>query len=175
MKFLIKILIAFLLFVPAITNAQKTTAVGVGLIKYYEGLRTKSYLCSAGVLTIGFGHTGSDVFAGQIITELQAEQLLIRDLGRFERYVDKTILRVMKWHEFDALISFTFNVGYRIKDELRFAINTGNTAVVVSKLRLYNKAKVNGVYIVLPGLARRRNSEAYLYENAKIKLFGKFL
>lgn len=175
MKLLRNILLVLLLFVPVTITSQKTTAVGVGLIKYYEGLRTKSYLCSARKLTIGFGHTGSDVFAGQIITELQAEQLLIKDLGRFERYVDKTILRAMKWHEFDALVSFTFNVGYRIKDELRFAINTGNTSVVASKLKLYSKAKVNGIYIVLPGLARRRNSEAHLYMNTNVKLFKNLL
>lgn len=174
MKMINKILL-LLLLLSSVVIAQKTTAIGVGLVKYFEGLRTKAYLDPVGIWTVGYGSTGNDVFPNQVITVYQAEQLLIKDLGRFETYVDRTINRSLKWHEFDALVSFTFNVGYRIKNELKFAVNIGNTAVATMKLKQYNKAKVNGIYIVLPGLTKRRNAETYLYSNAKVKLFGNFL
>lgn len=175
MKLINKILLLLLLLSSAVIAQQRTTAVGVGLIKHFEGLRTKAYLDPVGIWTVGYGSTGSDVFPNQVITVYQAEQLLIKDLGRFEKYIGTTIIRVLRWHEFDALVSFTFNVGYRLKNELKFAVNTGNTTVTTMKLKQYNKAKVNGIYVVLPGLAKRRNAEAHLYSNANVKLFGNFL
>lgn len=175
MKMINKILLLLLLLSSVVIAQVKTTAVGVGFIKYFEGLRTKAYLDAASVWTVGYGSTGMNVTSGMIITKYEAERLLIQDLVRFEKYIDRTIERFLKWHEFDALVSFTFNVGYRLKNELKFAVNTGNTAVATMKLKQYNKAKVNGIYVVLPGLVKRRNAEAQLYSNAKTKLFGNFL
>jgi len=51
-----------------------TSQSGVDLIKEYEGLRLESYYCPAGILTIGYGHTGSDVWVGMIISEPEAEK-----------------------------------------------------------------------------------------------------
>lgn len=153
---------------------QKTTQVGVDIIKYFEGFRGKAYLCPANVLTIGYGSTGSRVKPGMIITKLEAEKLLIEDMIRFENYVNK-IERRLRWHEFDALVSFTFNVGYRIKNELRIAVNTGNTQTVVYKLKQYSKAKVGGIYKVLPGLMKRRTAESIVYSNPRINIFKDFL
>jgi lysozyme len=174
MKSFSKILLLLLLIFVSAALPQ-TTSVGVGLIKYYEGFQAKSYRCPANVLTIGYGHTGKDVFKNEIITKSQGEQLLIKDLYRFEKYVDRTISRNLKWHEFDAMVAFTFNVGYRLSGKydnpvLRNAVNTGNTNVVIIKLKQYNKAKVNGIYVVLLGLVKRRNSETHLYSDANFKL-----
>ncbi|MDQ7818664.1 MAG: lysozyme [Melioribacteraceae bacterium] len=170
-----KVFLLILFFCAIATAQQKTTQVGVDIIKYFEGFRGKAYLCPASVLTIGFGSTGSHVKPGMVITEHEAELLLIQDLVRFEKYVNKTAQRLLRWHEFDALVSFSFNVGYRLKDELKFAVNTGNTKVVVYKLMLYNKAKVNGTYKILTGLTKRRTAESTVYSNPKVKIFSGFL
>ncbi|MHB8871786.1 MAG: lysozyme [Candidatus Doudnabacteria bacterium] len=175
MKKVFLLILLFCAIVTTVTAQQKTTQVGVDIIKYFEGFRAKAYLCPASVLTIGFGSTGSRVKPGMVITEHEAELLLIQDLGRFEKYVDRTAERLLKWHEFDALVSFSFNVGYRLKDELKFAVNTGNTKVVVYKLMLYNKAKIKGVYQILPGLTKRRTAESSVYSNPKVNIFGKYL
>jgi lysozyme len=145
----------------------KTTPVGVKLVKNYEGLRTKSYLCPASVWTVGYGST-EGVTPGMTITEKQAELMLIKDLGKFEGYVDRTIIRLLIWHEADALVSFTFNVGFRLKNELKSAVELGNAQLVVYKMSLYNKAKVNGQYVILPGLVSRRRSEGMLYKTGKL-------
>lgn len=155
-----------LFFLSVIIQAQVISRNGLELIKYYEGFRGKAYLCPAGVLTIGYGSTGSHVSVGMQINKQEAENLLKKDVKRFEDHIKKNTTRILKQNEFDALTSFTFNVGYRIKDELRMFVNQGNTNGVVSKLMLYNKAKVNGVYIVLKGLTKRRLSETTLYKDA---------
>jgi lysozyme len=83
---------------------------GIDLIKRWEGLRTYSYLCPAGVWTIGYGHT-KGVKSGQVCTPLQAEQLLIEDLKLYEGGV-RTLVKVkLNQNQYDALVSFTFG-GY---------------------------------------------------------------
>ena len=63
---------------------METSQRGIELIKRYEGVILHSYLCPAGVISIGFGHTGSDVKKGMIITEEEAENLLKKDLKKIE-------------------------------------------------------------------------------------------
>jgi lysozyme len=164
-----------LLLSSQLTSQQKTTAVGTSLIKYYEGFQSRAYLCPAGILTIGFGHTGSDVYPGMIITKKQGELILRNDLNRFENYVDETVERSMRWHEFDAVTSFTFNVGYRVGNELKQALDAGNIKMVKMILMKYCKAKVNGRLITLPGLLQRRKSECALYDNTYSKVWSKLL
>ena len=155
MKNILTKILLLILFTASITAQAETTEVGVSLIKYFEGLRTKTYRCSA----------GSDVFVNQIITKAEAVLLLKNDLRRFENYVDKVAVRNIKWHEFDALVCFSFNLGYRIDAVMKEAINRSNTKLVLVKMLRYNKAKVNGSYIVLNGLMKRRKAEAALYQN----------
>jgi len=161
---------SFLIAQTITSNAQTITPTGLKLIKYYESFRSKAYKCPADVWTIGYGSTGNGVISGMIITEIQAENLLRNDVKRFERHIKKNVYRITQWNEFDALVSFTFNVGYRIKDGLRTFVNSGNTSGVISKLMLYNKAKVNGIYIVLKGLTKRRTSESILYSESRLNL-----
>ena len=63
---------------------METSQRGINLIKRHEGVILHSYLCPANKLTIGFGHTGSDVKKGMIITEEEAENLLKKDLKKIE-------------------------------------------------------------------------------------------
>ena len=79
-------------------------------LKEFEGLRTRSYYCPGGKLTIGYGHTGTDVRPGDVITEYWAEHLLKSDLYDIERQVNS--LGHFNQPQFDALVSFAFNVGF---------------------------------------------------------------
>lgn len=83
---------------------------GLELIKRFEGCRLSAYKCPAGVLTIGYGHTGSDVKAGMRITENEAETLLKKDVSKFESIVAKNYPTATQ-NQFDALVSICFNCG----------------------------------------------------------------
>ncbi len=135
---------------------MKTGQAGINLIKKYEGCRLDAYKCPAGVWTIGYGHTG-DVQPGQKITPAQAEAILITDLEKFEKKVN-AFYNKYRWsqNEFDALVSFAFNLGSI--DQLT-AGGTRSRGVIAEKMLLYNKAAGK----VLSGLTRRRKEERDLF------------
>lgn len=138
---------------------MKTGQAGINLIKKYEGCRLEAYKCPAGVWTIGYGHTG-DVQPGQKITAAQAEAILIADLEKFEKKVN-IFYNKYKWkqNEFDALVSFAFNLGSI--DQLT-AGGTRSREVIAEKMLLYNKAAGK----VLSGLTKRRQEERTLFLSA---------
>ena len=135
---------------------MKTGQAGVNLIKKYEGCRLDAYKCPAGVWTIGYGHTG-DVKQGDRITQTQADALLLEDLEKFEKNVNEYYDKY-RWtqNEFDALVSFAFNLGSI--DQLT-AGGTRSRTVIAEKMLLYNKA----VGQVLSGLTKRRQEERELF------------
>ena len=125
-------------------------------------MRTKAYVCPAGVLTIGYGHTGPDVRPGMQITETEAEALLRKDLKRFEDSV-KTLISVrLTQHEFDATVSFTFNVGAGSLEHSTFRrrMNAGDSKSLCFQEEF--PKWVNGSDGPLPGLVRRREAEVEL-------------
>lgn len=134
----------------------KTGQAGLNLIKQFEGCRLKAYKCPAGVWTIGYGHTAG-VKAGQTITQAQADKMLVEDVERFEKNVNKYCEKY-RWNqnEFDALVSFAFNLGSI--DQLT-AGGTRSRKVIVEKMLQYNKAGGK----VLTGLTRRRQAERELF------------
>lgn len=136
----------------------KTGQAGLNLIKQFEGCRLKAYKCPAGVLTIGYGHTAG-VKAGQTITQEQADKVLVEDVERFEKNVNKYYEKY-RWsqNEFDALVSFAFNLGSI--DQLT-AGGTRSREVIAEKMLQYNKAGGK----VLAGLTRRRQAERELFLN----------
>lgn len=85
---------------------------GIDLIKRFEGCRLKAYRCPAGVLTIGYGHTGSDVSNGMEISQEKAENMLKMDLVVHCNNVTKLVKVPLNQNQFDALVSFEYNVGY---------------------------------------------------------------
>jgi len=131
---------------------------GMTLIKTFEGLRLKAYLCPAGVPTIGYGHTGS-VKLGDTITAAHAEHLLREDLRRFEAAIDRLVAVPLTQGQFDALVSFTFNVGTAAfqRSTLRRVLNTGEYDAVPSQFKrwVYGDPKKPP----LLGLLRRRHAE----------------
>ena len=109
---------------------------GLNLIKSFEGCRLTAYRCPAGVWTIGWGHTGG-VYEGQTITQAQADEMLVSDLASYERKVDKYSSYGWNQNEFDALVSFAYNIGSI--DQLT-ANGTRTRAVIADKMLEYNKA-----------------------------------
>jgi lysozyme len=137
----------------------RTSPKGVALIKEFEGLRLQSYYCASGVLTIGYGSTGQHVYPGQVISEEVAEDLLRLDLGRFEDGVRELVKVDITTHEFDALVSFSFNTGVAALEHstLLRRLNAGEDKPTVFKEEL--PRWVNGSNGPLPGLVRRRQAE----------------
>ena len=145
------------------TGARRINAEGLALIKEFEGLELKAYLCPARVWTIGYGSTGAHVKPGMVITEAEAERLLRDDLERFERAVAKTCPESTD-NQFAAMVSLAFNVG-----EAAFA---RSTLAKLHNAKAYKGAadeflkwnKAGGK--VLAGLSRRRARERDLYRKA---------
>ena len=136
---------------------RKINKSGLNLIKKYEGCRLTSYICPAGVLTIGYGHTGKDVKPNQTITKKKAISLLKKDLARFERHV-QSYNYIYEWtdNEFSALVSFAYNIGNI--DQLT-AYGTRTRSQIRSAMVKYVKA--NGK--TLTGLVKRRKAELRLF------------
>lgn len=135
-----------------------TSTNGINLIKKFEGCRLTAYRCSAGVLTIGYGHT-KGVTEGMTITEEQATEFLKSDLKTSENAVNKYNAYGFNQNQFDALVSFTFNCGSGNLSKLT-AKGTRTIAEISNALLLYNKA--NGKK--LAGLVKRRQAEKALFD-----------
>ena len=135
------------------------SAAGIELIKRFEGCRLTAYKCSAGVWTIGYGHT-SGVYAGMRITQAQADALLRQDLEKFERYVNSTayvpITAQLNDNQFAALVSFAFNCG---QGNLKRLCAGRNTAQIAAAMPQYCTAAGRK----LPGLVQRRAAEVALF------------
>ncbi len=139
---------------------MNTSKKGKTLIKKYEGCRLKAYKCPAGVLTIGYGHT-NNVRLDDVLTQDEAEKLLDIDIKIKEKELNKLIKVPVTQNQYDALISFVFNLG------------VGNLKKS-TLLRLLNQKNYKGaaqqfdrwVYAgnkVLAGLVKRRAEEKELF------------
>jgi lysozyme len=144
---------------------MKTSDKGVALIKAHEGKRLSSYRCPGGVWTVGYGHTTAaghpTVVPGMRITEREAEEILRRDLSRFEDRVNKLVKVPLTQGQFDALVSFDFNTGALHSSSLLKKLNAGNHAAVPAQFMRWTK----GGGRELPGLVRRRRDEAELWRS----------
>lgn len=141
------------------------TSACFDLVRHFEGLYLKVYRCPAGVLTIGYGHTGPDLAAGLTITEEQADDLLRRDLTRAAGDVDRLVKVPLEPFERDALTSFVFNLGAGAlgNSTLLKRLNAGDREAAAAEFLKWNKATVNGQKKVLAGLVKRREAERSLF------------
>jgi lysozyme len=139
---------------------MKISQQGIDLIKRFEGCKLKSYLCPAGVWTIGYGHT-ANVRKNQIITSEQASAILMSDLLQFERAVTAMVSVPIKQGQFDALVSFAFNLGSGAlaSSTLLRKLNSGDFKGAADEFLRWNKAGGK----VLEGLSVRRRSERALF------------
>ncbi|MDJ0691670.1 MAG: lysozyme [Xenococcaceae cyanobacterium MO_188.B32] len=133
---------------------------GIALIKRWEGFRDKSYLCPGNVWTIGYGHTGT-AKKGMCITRHEAEVLLRHDLRYFEAQVVKLVKVDITQNQFDALVSFAFNVGVHALSQ--------STLLRRLNQQKYDRAAnefERWIYAAgkkLPGLVSRRQEEKRLF------------
>ncbi len=134
---------------------------GLDLILVSEELRMEAYRCPAGVWTIGWGHTGPDVYPGLVITEALAILFKQADLERFEAAVEDALEVPVTGNQFSALVSFAFNVGDQaFRDStLLNKLNTGDIKGAAAEFKRWVRSKGR----IQPGLVTRRAAERELF------------
>jgi lysozyme len=141
---------------------MKTSEIGLNLIKHYEGYKTKPYRCPAGLWTIGYGHVINDgrvlpTNCNRIFLKSEIDALLTADLKRFERGVTLYCPVQLTQNQFDALVSWSFNLGLGTlqRSKVRQRINRKDIAGAAKVLLKYNTTRGK----VLKGLDLRRKDE----------------
>jgi lysozyme len=136
-------------------------SAGENLIKSFETLKLVAYLDQRGRWTCGWGHTGPDVVEGTTCTPEQAETWFQQDTQAAVNGVDESIQTNVTQNQFDALVSFTFNVGVGAEGHSTMAklINARNFAGAAAQFPLWDH--VDGVPNA--GLLRRRQAEQVLF------------
>ena len=141
---------------------------GIKLIKHHEGIRNRPYRCPAGLWTIGVGHLIGDGKSlpeswNRLFTKEEIDGILKRDLRRFELGVHKMLPNMfLRQHEFDALVSFCFNLGLGCfqRSTIRQALLRGDKKAAMESLLKYCRAGGK----ILRGLQIRRMDEKALFE-----------
>jgi lysozyme len=155
---------------------MKTSKMGRGFISKWEGLKARKYICPAGKPTIGVGHllTAEELRTGFIkignekidwrkgLTWDQVDDLLSQDLVRFESAVNSANM-IMSQHEFDALVSLSFNIGVSAfkRSTLYKILLEKRREEIPAQIKRWNRAGGQ----VMKGLIRRRNAEIELFNN----------
>jgi len=146
---------------------RQVNQAGADLVKSFEGLKLDAYRCPAGVWTIGYGHTGSDVKPDLKISEQEAEHLLQEDLNQSGVGVEKLVKVTLTDNQFAALVSFAFNAGLAslAASTLLKRLNDGDYHCVPAELSKWVKATDprSKEKITLPGLVKRRAAEGVLW------------
>jgi len=134
---------------------------GINLIKKFEGCELEAYKDAVGVWTIGYGHT-KNVREGMTISKEQADNMLLNELDEYCEHVEKAVKIDLKQNEFDALVSWTYNLGPTNLNESTMlkVLNDKDFNEVPHQIKRWNKAGGK----VLQGLVRRREAEALLFE-----------
>ncbi|MGK3191546.1 lysozyme [Enterobacter soli] len=144
---------------------MQTSDKGIALIKEFEGCKLTAYQDSVGVWTIGYGWTqpvdGKPIRAGMTIKQETAERLLKTGLVSYESDVFRLVKVGLTQEQFDALVSFTYNLGSRSlsTSTLLRKLNAGDYAGAAEEFLRWNKAGDK----VLNGLKRRREAERALF------------
>ncbi len=145
---------------------MKISEKGINLIKHFEGCHLKPYRDPIGLYTIGWGHLIGDGKSLPIewfreLTQDEADELLKKDLVRFERGVERLCPFNLTQPRFDALVSFAFNLGLGNlqASTLRRKHNRSDVLGAANEFPRWNKAGGK----VLRGLTRRREAEKALY------------
>jgi len=143
---------------------MRTSQKGVALINSFEGLRLTAYQDFVGVWTIGYGSTRG-VTAGMKVTVDQAEGMLQADLARFGAELEKLIKVPLNQGQWDALMSFTYNLGAAnlASSTLLSLLNSGNYAGAAEQFLRWSRAGGQ----VLAGLVKRRAAERQLFLGAR--------
>lgn len=145
-------------------NMVKTTSIlGIKLIKRFEGLKLKAYKDAGDIMAIGYGHTETAKM-GQVITRQEAHELLLEDLSRFEEAVNNALVELTQF-QFDALVSFSYNVGVGAfkRSTLLEKLNNQNYVGAADELLRWDISQGKA----LKGLTKRRKSERKMFMTAR--------
>ncbi|CAI2002408.1 Phage-related lysozyme (muraminidase) [Serratia ficaria] len=138
---------------------------GISLIKEFEGCRLKAYQDSVGVWTIGYGWTqpvdGRKIGQGMVIDQATAERLLKCGLVQYEQGVNQLVKVIITQGQFDALVSFAYNLGLRSlsTSTLLRKLNSGDKQGAADEFGKW----VNAGGVRLNGLVKRREAERELF------------
>jgi lysozyme len=139
---------------------------GIAIIRKYEGLKLRAYVCPAGLNTIGYGATfyenGTKVQPGDVITMDRADRLLHFQVKLFADEVRRVVKSNIDENQLGALVSFCFNVGgaaFSRSTLARKANANPNDPTIRAEFMRWTR----GGGKVLPGLVKRREEEANLY------------
>lgn len=144
---------------------MKISDDGMALIKRFEGLRLQAYQDSVGVWTIGYGWTqpvaGRKVGAGMAIDAATAERLLVCGVAQIEQGVERLVAVTVTQGQFDALVSFAYNLGLRALENstLLRRLNAGDRQGAADQFGRW----VNAGGVRLDGLVARRAAERALF------------
>ncbi|WP_072094152.1 lysozyme [Trabulsiella odontotermitis] len=149
---------------------MKISNNGLNLIKKSEGLELEAYPdpgTGGAPWTIGYGHTGPDVYKGLVWTDVQADKALRQDVARFERDVTNLVTVPLTQNQFDALVDFAFNCGSDIDSDdiaeglgdstLLKKLNAGDYQGAADEFPKWNRSGGR----VMPGLVTRRKNEGW--------------
>jgi lysozyme len=140
------------------------------LIKKWEGFRSEAYLDPVGIPTIGYGTirypNRQKVQMGDIISEPEAEDLMKLECDEFAEVVNRVVAATLNQNQFDALVSFCYNVGAGAfqGSTLLKKLNAGDFTGAAEQFLVWNQGTVNGVKKVIDGLTNRRKDEKALFE-----------
>ena len=149
---------------------MKISEYAEAVMKEHEGLRLKAYRCPAGVLTIGYGHT-LNVKPDDVINKDTADRLFVEDVEYVEKQLDsEKYSKLLSQGQYDALVDFIFNLGwtkYRNSTLRKKLLCNVNDATIPNEFRrwVYGTDPKTGAKIKLPGLVKRREWEAQMYED----------
>lgn len=138
----------------------KINSDGLAIIKHYEGLKLKAYICPGGVWTIGYGST-LNVKEGDVITKEQAVGRLKADVSHSENIVIKRVEVILNSNQFSALVSLVFNIGSGAfaRSTLLKLLNDGDYSGASSEFLKWRLSKGK----ILAGLVKRRAAERELF------------
>lgn len=145
---------------------MKTSQAGIDLIHSFEQLRLKAYpdpgSKDGNPYTVGWGSTGSDIGPGTVWTKEKADQRFASDLSKFEQAVSLLVKVPLTQYQFDALVSFTYNLGIgSLKSSTMLKmLNEGYYSN--AGLQLLRWTKNDGVEMA--GLVRRRKAELKMFK-----------
>lgn len=140
---------------------MKASYNAIKLIKQFEGCRYRAYDCPAGVCTIGYGHTDG-VYSGMTISHEDAERFLMQDIEKIEKAINQSVFVSLNQNQFDALVSFVFNIGISAfyKSTLLQKLNLGAYRIIPYEMNRWTN--IHGKFS--KGLQNRRNKEVALFQ-----------
>lgn len=137
---------------------------GLKLIKAYEGFRPVDRVLVSGQRVVGYGHRLYDDKPRQV-SKADAEALLISDLRPYEDMINENVYAPLTQGQFDALVSFSFNIGPKafLASETLHALNNGRPLEAANALDVWRKSTINGKTYIVDALMRRRTAEKALF------------